>query len=127
MKVAGYTNKKIAQAIGDVSPQQVTDALQRIPNLYEQLSVYRENLKLRKIKWLFDAEQKLWGRIDEEIPTGTAKDIDALMRAAHAAEKIGASVAGEAQRVDVKTDQAPNVDLKALFLMLGPDGLKDLA
>jgi len=127
MKVAGFPDSKIAKAFGnEIAEHQIYHTLQRIPNLYEQITVYRENLKLRKMKRMFDANDKLWNRIDSEIPKGTAKDIDALFRAAHAAEKMEASVAGEAQKVDIQQPAAPNVDLKVLIQTLGLEGLKDL-
>ena len=126
MKVAGFPNTKIAKALGDVGEHQVTQMLARIPNLYEQVSIYRENLKLRKIKKMYDVNDKLWNRIEEEIPKGAAKDIDALYRAAHASEKMEASIAGEAQKVDITQPQAPNLDLKVLIQTLGIEGLKDL-
>ena len=125
MKAAGLSNKKIAQAL-ELSPMTVPQVLKRIPDVTEQLNVYRDNLRLRKMKSIYDADERLWNRINRDVETADAKDVDALFRAAHASEKMSASLAGEAQKVDVKTDAAPNVDLKVLIQTLGLEGLKDL-
>ena len=124
MRTAGMPTTKIAQAM-DVSPATVVQALKAVPNLQEQIDTYRQNLRLKTIKTIHDLHGALYKRIEEEIPAGSAKDVDALFRAAHASEKISSAVAGEAVKVEV-TGDAPQVEIKQLLMQLGLDGLKAL-
>ena len=124
MRAAGMPTKKIAQAM-DVTFHTVQDAIQKVPNAQEQIDTYRQNLRLKTIKTLHDLHGALYKRIGEEIPAGSAKDVDALFRAAHATEKISSAVAGEAVKVEV-TGDAPQVEIRNLLMQLGLDGLKEL-
>lgn len=124
MRTAGMPTTKIAQAM-EVTPFTVRAALEQVPNLQEQIDTYRQNLRLKTIKTIHDLHGALYKRIEEEIPAGSAKDVDALFRAAHASEKISSAVAGEAVKVEV-TGDAPQVEIKQLLMQLGLDGLKAL-
>jgi hypothetical protein len=127
MHVAGMKEDKIAQALGVNNPEEVHQALQRVPNVHEQMAIYRENLKVKKVSWIWDTEELLWTRIKRELPQGEAKDIDALYRAAASSEKIQAGLAGEGLQIEMKAPPQPNVDLKVLIQTLGLEGLKELA
>jgi hypothetical protein len=126
MHVAGMKEEKIAQALDANNPEEVHQALQRVPNVHEQMAIYRENLKVKKVSWIWDTEELLWTRIKRELPSGEAKDIDALYRAAGASEKIQSGLAGEALQIDMTAPPQPNVELKVLIQALGLDGLKEL-
>lgn len=113
MVSAGIPRLKVADVL-EVSPNAITRTLQEIPDSEEIITKYRRALKTLKIQKAHAVEGRLWARIEKEIPTGNAKDVDALFRAAAASEKIQASVAGEGQKVEV-TGAEPQVNLAVLI------------
>lgn len=100
-------------------PGAVTSAIAATPGAREAILEMREKLKYFKIGRALAIEPKLYERIEKEIHKGDAKDVDALFRAAHAAEKIQQAVAGEGGRMDIThTNASPVSDLKVLIANL---------
>lgn len=113
LAAAGLPQTKIANALG-LSKQQLSATLAPDQETIQQI---RDRLKSVKIRHLERITGRLYPRIERDADKGDAKDIDALMRAAHAAEKIEAQISGEGQQVTVRgvQSEAPNIDLKLLI------------
>lgn len=115
LNAAGVTQKRIANALG-VSHTAVEGALDRLEGSREQIKTLRESLRLDTLKRANKSHDAMWNRLDREISKGSAKDVDALARAASALEKIGASASGEGLKVEHSgLAPATQVDLKALI------------
>ena len=118
MKAAGVPQTRIAEVMG-VGTDTVTHALDRVPDSRTLIAEYRDKLKTLKIQKAHRVEGKLWARLESEVDGGEGKDVDAIMRAIHASEKVQASVAGEGQKVEVSGISAnPVVDVKVLIAQL---------
>ena len=123
MRAAGVPVSKIAAAM-DVTESDVYAAVEAIPNSKALLAGYRDRLRVLKLHRAHRLEGRLWGRLEQEVDGGTAKDVDAIARALHASEKIQASAAGDAHRVEVSGSGQPVADLKILIQnILGERGV----
>jgi hypothetical protein len=118
LNAAGVTQTRIANALG-VTPDAITKSLDRLEGGRDLVKTLRESLKLDTLKRVNKAHDTLWNRFDRELEEGTAKDVDALARAASAIEKVAASAAGEGLKVEHSgLPQASAVDLKGLIQVL---------
>jgi hypothetical protein len=115
LAATGLSAPKIAAALGqsvDIVKAQLTDGR-------ETILAIRDALKLDKMVAMKRVEARMWPRIERDIETADAKDVDALARAAMNLEKMQAQVSGEGAQVTVKNvSDAPNVDLKILIQQL---------
>jgi hypothetical protein len=112
MKAAGISQTRIAEAL-DVYPQGISRALNSIPDSREQIAKLRESLKLTKMGHAHRIGDKMWQRLEVEVDSGGAKDVDALARSLLAIEKIEAGVSGEGAASGAP---APNtVDLQLMI------------
>jgi hypothetical protein len=115
LAATGLSAPKIAAALGqsvDIVKAQLTDGR-------ETILAIRDALKLDKMVAMKRVEARMWPRIERDIETANAKDVDALARAAMNLEKMQAQVSGEGAQVTVKNvSDAPNVDLKILIQQL---------
>ena len=115
LNAAGVTQTRIAKALG-VSSKTIETSLDRLEGSREQIKTLRETLRLDTLKRANKAHDALWNRFDREIVKGTAKDVDAMARAAGAVEKIAASASGETLKVEHSgLAPATQIDLKALI------------
>jgi hypothetical protein len=114
MATVGVPHAKIAQAL-EIPKDVLSHQIERIPEYKTTILSVREKLKLTKIQRAWLLEEKLWNLADRLIDADDAKGVDGTLRALHASEKIQQAVAGEGQRLEVKTDQPTVVDLKVLI------------
>lgn len=118
LQALGVNKSRIAAAYG-VSHTAVDLALGRDPEAKDKIAALREGLRVQKLKDAHRISPRLWARLDREIDTGDAKDVDALARAVGALEKVEASASGEGQKVTVQGGVTnTNVELKALLVSL---------
>lgn len=115
LNAAGVTQTRIAKALG-VSHTAVEGALDRLEGSREQIKSLRETLRLDTLKRAHKSHDAIWNRLDRELVKGSAKDVDAMARAAGAVEKIAASASGEGLKVEhTGLPPASNTDLKVLI------------
>ena len=100
MRAAGIPANRVAEVM-EASREEVFAAVKAIPGGRELITTYRERLKVMKLHRAHRLEGRMWSRLEKELDEGTAKDVDAMARALHAAERIQASAAGDSQRVEV--------------------------
>jgi hypothetical protein len=114
MSAAGISNINIARAVGLPGETAVSS---RVLPIEETVLAVRERLKAHKIRAMERIESRLYPRIEREADTASAKDLDAMTRAAMNLEKIQQTASGEGTQVTVN-QSAPNVDLKVLIANL---------
>lgn len=118
MKAAGVPLARIGQALG-VTANTVTNTLNREPDARERIATLREALRGIKMEKAHEMEGKMWARLEKEVETGGAKDVDAIARALLASEKIQAAASGEAHASGAAPPALPtNLDLKVLLQTL---------
>ena len=114
MSAAGISNINIARAVGLPGETAVSS---RVLPIEETVLAVRERLKAHKIRAMERIESRLYPRIEREADSASAKDLDAMTRAAMNLEKIQQTASGEGQQLTVK-NETPNVDLKILIANL---------
>lgn len=114
LKGAGVPQTKIAEIMG-VSSQRLSHVLDNTPDAREEIASIREKLKLMKIARAHQVEGKMWARLEREVDSGEAKDVDAMARSLLASEKIQAGVSGEGAASGAASMAPSAVDLKILI------------
>jgi len=123
MAAAGVSKTKIARAL-HVDPNTVSKVLTAVPGSRERIAQLREELKATKLTRAHAVEGKLWDRLEHEVDSGEAKDVDGIARALLASEKIQAAAAGEAHASGSSPEPASAMDLTVLVqaLLSAPGG-----
>jgi len=117
MTAAGVPQTRMAEALG-VSRDTIKHTLSSQPDSRERIALLREKLKGLKMERAHQVEGKLWSRLEKEVDSGDARDIDATARALLASEKIQAAASGEAHASGPSVPPPTNVDLKVLIQAL---------
>lgn len=116
MKAAGVPQNRMAEALG-CTPNTITATLNREPDSRERIADLRDKLKGIKMVKAHQLEGKMWDRLEKEVDTGDAKDVDAMARALLASEKIQAAASGEAHASGAVPPPS-NQDLAGLIQVL---------